>query len=348
VRRAFATAAASIEHYASAGLAASSHHIDRGNYQLHVRQIVRSDASASAPVAVILHGAIANGRMFYSDKALGLGPFLAQRGFNVFVPDLRGRGRSSPAISDEAAVAPPTHGQHEAIREDVPTIIRAVAALSGRARQSWAAHSWGGVLLQSAMAHSPELARAHCDSLTCFGTKKHIGSPQTLRERRDYAFDIAFGWHVLCPLLARAYGGYVPARALGFGGDDDTGSFVEESSRWVRASNEEWRDARDGFDYLAAYRALGDERPPTWHLAGANDTVRGNPRDVHSWAEATGNDRPGVDRFTVLSRAAGHLEDYDHNSMLLSKAAPEDTHWEEVAEWMLRHAAARDCDDRER
>lgn len=39
-------------------------------------------------------------------------------------------------------------------------------------------------------------------------------------------------------------------------------------------SNEEWRDARDGFDYLAAYRALGDERPPTWHLAGANDTVR--------------------------------------------------------------------------
>ena len=61
---------------------------------------------------------------------------------------------------------------------------------------------------------------------------------------------------------------------------------------------------------------------------------------MHSWAEATGNDRPGVDRFTVLSRAAGHLEDYDHNSMLLSKAAPEDTHWEEVAEWMLRHAAA--------
>ena len=50
---------------------------------------------------------------------------------------------------------------------------------------------------------------------------------------------------------------------------------------------------------------------------------------VHRSAEIS----PSVDRLTVLSRANGNLEDYDHNSMLLSKQAPAD-HFPALVEWM--------------
>lgn len=330
------TLSTSTEHYAHAGLTACSHMVHlAGGHQLHVRQIVQADdgRSKKRPVAMLLHGALANGRMFYSDKALGLGPFLARRGFNVFVPDLRGRGRSTPSIASE-----PSHSMHASIVEDLPAIVCRVAELSGRKQQSWAAHSWGGVLLQAALARDHQFARDHCESLTLFGTKKHISAPQTWRERRDYLTDITLGWRFLCPLIARRYG-YLPARQLGIGGDDETQAYVEDSGQWVDSTNEEWVDPTDGFDYLAAHRALGDAQPPTWHIAAANDTVRGNPRDVQSWASATGSNRQGTDQFTVLSHAAGNLEDYDHNSMLLSKLAPKDTHFDAVADWMLRHSA---------
>lgn len=334
-----ARALCTANHYAQLGLSASSHMIDCGKHRLHIRQIQSTDG-ASGPVALLLHGAMSNGEFFYSRKGRGLGPYLAQAGFNVFVPDLRGRGGSTPSIADEAAASPaspPRHGQWEAIREDLPTIARAVAELSGREGQAWAAHSWGGVLMQAALASDPELARRHCESLACFGVKKHISAPRSWRERYDYVMDIELGWHRLAPLLARRYG-YLPARRLGIGGDDEPSEFLRASAAWVRVPNDEWIDERDGFDYAAAYRALGDDRPPVWHLAGAADTVRGNPRDVASWAAATGHDRP-VDRLTVLSRAAGNLEDYDHNSLLLSKLAPDDTHFAGVAEWMRKHAS---------
>lgn len=56
----------------------------------------------SAPVAFLLHGAISNGKVFHSNKASGLAPFLARRGFNVFVGELRGRGSGVPSLEQEA------------------------------------------------------------------------------------------------------------------------------------------------------------------------------------------------------------------------------------------------------
>jgi len=334
LRRSFSSTAAE-QHYAALGLSACSHMIDQGPYQLHVRQICETTRAEDAPVALLLHGAISNGKTFYNEKAKGLGPYLARHGFNVFVPDLRGRGGSTPSIASEASSA--IHGQWESIREDIPAIVRGVAQLSGRKRQSWAAHSWGGVMMQSAMAADPELAHEHCDSLINFAVKKHISSPQSWREVWDYWVDIELGWHRLCPFLARRHG-YLPAKRLGIGGDDETEAYLRETTAWVRQPNSVWVDTRDGFDYGNAYRTLAAAKPPAWHVAGAADTVRGNPRDVLEWALATGHNRPGVDQFSVLSLANGNLADYDHNSLLLSKQAPKDLHFRGCVEWMRRHA----------
>jgi len=47
---------------------------------------------------VMLHGSIENGKIFYSSSGKGLAPFLADQGYDVFVPDFRGKGKSTPPI----------------------------------------------------------------------------------------------------------------------------------------------------------------------------------------------------------------------------------------------------------
>ena len=50
------------------------------------------------------------------------------------------------------------HGQFEAIRNDIPLLSDATQELSGQSQQSWIAHSWGGVLMSSALAFDHSLA----------------------------------------------------------------------------------------------------------------------------------------------------------------------------------------------
>jgi hypothetical protein len=141
--------------------------------------------SEQAPIAVLLHGAVSNGKIFYSAKSAGLGPFLARGGVDVFVADLRGRGGSVPSIADEVRTKGSVrHGQTESITQDIPLIAHAVAKLtstemiqssppentqpsplpsssssSSSSPQAavWMAHSWGGVVLTSALARDTSL-----------------------------------------------------------------------------------------------------------------------------------------------------------------------------------------------
>lgn len=69
-------------------------------------------------VVFMVHGSVENGRVFYSLSRKGIAPFLAAHGFDVFVVDLRGKGKSFPAIDKNAK-----YGQYEAITEDIPLCI---------------------------------------------------------------------------------------------------------------------------------------------------------------------------------------------------------------------------------
>ena len=46
-----------------------------------------------APV-ILVHGSFSNRRFWYSPKAIGLGPYLARAGFDVWIPEMRGHGLS--------------------------------------------------------------------------------------------------------------------------------------------------------------------------------------------------------------------------------------------------------------
>jgi predicted alpha/beta hydrolase len=259
-----------------------------------------------------LHGAIENGRIFYSESGKGFAPWLATQGFDVYVANLRGRGGSTPPISGESR-----WGQTEAITEDIPSLCRMLADRKPGQKQHWIAHSWGGVLMLSTLARFPELLE-HVQTIVLFGTKRsvRVWNPQRLLR-------IDLIWHLAGSLAVRKYG-YLPARRLGWGSDDESALSHAESRAWVKPSP--WIDPRDSFDYGSAIRKL--KLPPILSITGANDRSLGHPDDALRFIEEIGS---GL--FRVIGKKQGNLHDYDHISLLTHPDARED-HFRMVLGWM--------------
>lgn len=76
--------------------------IQVGEHRLHMRRFYQDPEGE--PIWM-MHGSIEDGRIFYSPSGKGLASFLAAQGYDVIVADLRGRGKSTPAISKTAIEA---------------------------------------------------------------------------------------------------------------------------------------------------------------------------------------------------------------------------------------------------
>jgi pimeloyl-ACP methyl ester carboxylesterase len=105
-----------------------------------VRAFGRVDAVAGVerPAVMLLHGLAANHRGLHF-RGRSLAEWLAARGFDVWLPELRGHGDSE------------SHGWDwrldDYLRYDLPAILDAILAHSGREKVHWVGHSMGGILL---------------------------------------------------------------------------------------------------------------------------------------------------------------------------------------------------------
>ncbi len=280
---------------------------------LHLRRIHRDPEGT--PV-FMLHGAIENGRIFYSESGKGLAPYLAGKGFDVFVADLRGRGASRPRLNRSSR-----YGQTEAITEDIPALINAIIDLRGEVPQHWLAHSWGGVLLSSYLARFPGHRRL-VSSLVYFGTKRSVQV-----KNLDRFLMIDLGWRWLFTLVVGVIG-YLPADKLKIGSDNETVKSHNHSKQWVKAGP--WIDPDDGFDYASAIKQI--KLPPAWYIAAEGDRFLGHPQDVQRFIVEAGDQDY---RYTVLSRKNGNLHDYGHINMLTHPDAALD-HFPKVAAWLAK------------
>lgn len=262
----------------------------------------------------LLHGAIENGHIFYSKNQKGLAPFLAENGFDVYIGDLRGRGKSTPAISRVSL-----YGQTEAINEDIPAFIEHIIKLRGNVPQFWFAHSWGGVLLSSYFARYVQY-RPLVKGMVYFATKRSI----RVRNLHRYLM-IDFMWNRFGFLLTKLYG-YLPGKSWGYGSDNETLKSHAQSVTWVKPSA--WVDPEDHFDYGAAIKKI--KLPPILYLAGEKDYCLGNKNDVLDFIEESGDKSA---KFILLSKKNGHLHDYDHINILTHPDAREDQ-FRLVLEWM--------------
>jgi predicted alpha/beta hydrolase len=288
-----------------------SNYIDCGDHKLHVRHILPADGKVSAGKVLMIHGSIENGRIYYNEKGRGLGCYLARQGFEVFIPDLRGRGLSAPAIGKGH-----THAQFESVTEDLPKLINHVA--QNDEPIYCVTHSWGGTLLVATLLRHPELA-AKVKAKVHFGVKRRI----RVRNFERY-FKIDLMWNTVAPIISR-FVGYLPAVKLKMGADNEPHHQMKQVTRWFK--EEQWVDI-DGFDYHHANAEVN--LPPSWFIGSEADYTLGAESDINLFMNELKTQKT---HFTKLGKANGNQFDYDHINVLTHKLA-EDDHFPEVSAWL--------------
>ena len=269
------------------------------------------------PPVILVHGSIESGKIFFSASGKGYAPFLAQNGFDVFVVDLRGKGSSRPLVNARSKAS-----QTDTIMEEIPSIIKKVKEITGSHALHLGAHSWGGVLLLSAYAlfHS----EWNIKSMVFFGTKRRIG----IRNFNKFK-TIDLGWTMIGS-IATFFCGYLPAKKLKMGSDDEPGKFYYQLDRWVRSKN--WVDPETKFDYREKLQSL--MLPPIHFYTGINDTLLGHPDDVQRLADETAQRHAIV---KVLSKQNGNKQDYNHINILTHPDAIND-HFMEVLALLKKYS----------
>ena len=285
-------------------------YITEGEEQLHLRHIWQR--KGGVPI-FMLHGLIENGFIFYTEKGKGLACYLAEQGFDVYVADLRGRGKSLPAINSQS-----TFGQHETITCDIALFLEKIQSINPQ-KMHLIAHSWGGVLISSFLARYPKWLDK-VTRKTCFGTKRVV----TAKTMEAY-FKLGFMWRYIAPILAKK-NGYFDAKKFRFGSDSETKKSLEESITWVIPGK--WHDLNDGFDYYTAAQNI--TWPPTWHLTGISDYALGHQQDVQLFIDECNNRNA---KFSVLSKQAGNQVNYDHINILTHPNTVND-HFPKLALWL--------------
>ena len=282
---------------------------------LHVRFIRPTTSTRLGIPILMLHGAMSNGRVFYSDTGRGLGCFLAKAGFDVYVMDTAGRGLSKPIIDRNFSL-----GQGEVIREQLPLVQQFIIQRHPLVNKvHWCAHSWGGVLMASSMARYTHL-QSSVASLLTFGSKRTI----KVKSFKKWLM-VDFFWNRFAPLYI-ANKGYFDASRLRVGMDNESRASLLQTIDWVKG---DWVDHDDNFHYAQA--AINTVWPPTWFIAGKNDHVLGNPSDVRDMIDECGFTQV---KYTLLAKTHGYSLDYDHAGMLTHRQAEQD-HFVQIKQWYL-------------
>ena len=271
------------------GLSKQSHYFKDDHHSIHCVNIKKSniDEKELLNPVFMLHGAIENRKIFYSDKGKGLACYLAKNNYNVFIIDYRGRGKSTPSIDQDA-----DHGQTEVIQKTITSAFDFIKNQTDfyknendkKLKQIWISHSWGGVCMTSAMAYKPEMI----NDIAC---QIHFGTKFDIKTRNfEYLTQVLFGYSFLMPLLTYFHNGACPCHRYGIGSDGETLQMLQQCGRWIKGDVKTiWNDDKNGFefDYNESFQKHVINQVPGMHVFALGDKILGNPHDVKRWAHYT-------------------------------------------------------------
>ena len=260
--------------------------------------------SARGVPVILLHGSFSNRRFWYSPKGIGLGPWLARQGFDVWIAEMRGHGLSP-------------RNQHYArntvadyARYDLPVIGAFVAEVSAQTPH-WIGHSLGGITLAAALGGG-YLQGDLVASAALFGAQV---------TRRHWPLRIPpFNWASRCLLKRYAH---ISGTRLKRGPEDEPVGVGLEWLRWKGLFGRFGDAQRDWWEGLGevklpvlAVAAAGDQQDPSWACHQLFEQFAGS----HN-------------QFIDLGRKAGFADDFDHVRMLVSPQAQAEV-WPLVGTWL--------------
>lgn len=255
---------------------------------------------------ILLHGSFSNRRFWYSPKGLGLGPFLARAGFDVWIVEMRGHGLSPRNLAyRENRVA-------DYVRYDLPAVAAFVREQSAQVPH-WIGHSLGGITLAAALG-GQYLGEQDAASVALFGSQvSRIYWPLKVPP-------VAWGGRLLLKRF-----GLISGARLKRGPEDEPVGLALEGLRWHGLFGRFGDAERDWWAGLPlvqtpvlAVSARGDLQDPAW---ACRKLLKQFGSPLRQWL--------------CLDKKQGFTGDYGHVEMLVSKQAQVEV-WPLVEHW-LRH-----------
>ena len=301
----------------SENISEPSHHL-LGGVAVEVRNIHTRDAArlslsrirprgiSPLPFPVILiHGSYSTRSFWISSKGVGLGVYLADQGFDVWIPELRGHGLSP---KDDAF---PKITAEDQIRYDLPAIQDAVFSIT-KSPAFWIGHSFGGLFMIAALSME-WLRHDRVRSIVTFGSQISLGD--------RYLKIPPLAWTLSA--LLRVMGRF-PAPAFGLGPEVESAGTILETIRWKKLGGR-WTNSQ-GASY---WDGLEKIKMPALTYAAADD--KNDPpagcRKIHKQLGSFDK------MFMVLGKDAGFSKNYDHVGMVVSREAQQEV-WPDVAGWL--------------
>lgn len=261
------------------------------------------------PPVILVPGTYSNRRFWISRSGKGLAPWLYRAGYDVWLVEPRGHGRSDGG---------PGHPHpdfrrwtiEDLVRFDLPAVAGVVSQSSNQPA-SWVGHSYGGIYLLAALSLGAVDPSTQASVVTC-GSQWRDGQGY-LRNR------------VLNAVLrgtTRLLGRF-PAKSLGMGSENEPPRIMNEAMLWKRDGA--WMSPA-GTDYSQGLEKID---LPVLSLAGRSDTM--DPVEgCRALFEQVGTNKG---EFRCLGRSEGYARDYGHVDMLIGADAEREI-WPEIEAWI--------------
>ena len=291
----------------------------------------------SYPPVVLCHGMGANRFNLAQTGPGNLATWLASRGRDVFVIELRGAGRSVDLTPDARSGGKWNYDFDSYRDKDIPAILARIQQVTGSAEVDWVGHSMGGMLLYSIAGH--DLGFSGNVRIRRGVAIASPGMIQDLPIRLNMMLHLAewFPWEQLpnrwwLRTIIQLYPHFVPENepSLGFKGNYDP-SFIpdfvanvgSDLSRSLVRQVRSWYGRGGIFSRDGSVNYTDEMKKSTVPIRfiAANRDHIGSIKSVQRAFEAQG---PEKDMFVLGKDSAGN-RDYGHTDIVAGKYAPVDT-----------------------
>lgn len=294
------------DHHLLGGVRLDVHQIrTKDNVELAISRIhPRGEIIQPFPV-ILVHGTYCTRSFWVSSKGIGMGVYLSDQGFDVWIPELRGHGLSPKGESFSAISA------EDQIRYDLPAIQDYVFQVTD-APAFWIGHSFGGLFIIAALSMQ-WLNQETVKGMVTFGSQISLGD--TYLKIPPVAWSLS--------LLMRIIG-HLPAPTLGLGPEIEPAGVILETIRWKKLFGK-WTDSQ-GKLYWDGLKGIS---VPIMAFAAAKD--KNDPAEGCKIIYDQYGSRDKI--FIVLGKNYRFSKDYDHVGMVVSREAQSEV-WPDVAGWM--------------